>query len=223
MAHSTAARTTATVGSGEAGTVKPAVVRGEMLGDDELRSLSRDELEDLRQRLARVAADMPSLSAGNQRRRRFVVIMTIATVGLIPWVIVLAVTLPKHYIAGHWTLTWVGFDLALLSSLGLTAFFAWRRRQAVIGFAFLSAAMLSCDAWFDVTTSSGTADVVTSVVSAALVELPLAAMLFAVAHQLLNAATHQARGSLNEPTTRPKRFGTTLFGVSDRADSATHS
>src|SRR5450755_3430463 len=149
-----------------------------MLGDDELRSLSRGELEDLRQRLAQVAADMPSLSAGNRRRRRFVVIMTIATVGLIPWVIVLAVTLPKHYIAGHWTLTWVGFDLALLTSLGLTAYSAWHRRQAVIGFAFFSAAMLTCDAWFDITTSTGPIDVATSIASAALLELPLAAMLF---------------------------------------------
>jgi hypothetical protein len=76
-----------------------------MLADDDLRRLSRDELEDLRRRLAQVAGDMPSLSAGSERRRRFVVIMTIATLGLIPWVIVLAVTLPKHYIAGHWTLT----------------------------------------------------------------------------------------------------------------------
>jgi hypothetical protein len=104
-----------------------------MLSDDDLRSLSRDELDDLRRRLTHVAGDMPSLTAGNQRRRRFVVVMTIATLGLIPWVIVLAVTLPKHYIAGHWTLTWVGFDLGLLTSLGLTAYMAWRRRQAVIG------------------------------------------------------------------------------------------
>lgn len=54
-------------------------------------------------------------------------------------------------------------------------------------------------------------------------KLPLVAMLFALAHQLLSAATHRAHGSLNDPTTRPKRFGTALFGVCDRAGSAVHS
>jgi hypothetical protein len=185
-----------------------------MLSDDDLHSLSRDELDDLRRRVARAAADMPSLTDGNQRRRRFVVTMTVATLGLIPWVIVLAVTLPKHYIAGHWTLTWVGFDLGLLTSLGLTAYLAWRRRQAVIGLAFLSAAMLTCDAWFDITTSSGTADVVTSVASAVVLELPLAAMLFAVAHQLLSVATDHARGSVHG-SARARACRTPLFGVSE--------
>ncbi|HEY5456230.1 MAG TPA: hypothetical protein VIJ96_12245 [Acidothermaceae bacterium] len=190
-----------------------------MLSDDDLRSLSRQELDDLRSRLAHAGGDMPSLTAGNQRRRRFVVIMTVATLGLIPWVIVLALTLPKHYIAGHWTLTWVGFDLGLLTSLGLTAYLAWRRRQAVIGVAFLSAAMLTCDAWFDITTSSGPVDVATSIASAALVELPLATMLFAVAHQLLSAATDQARRS-HLGLTRPARsFKTPLFGVSEQPPS----
>lgn len=190
-----------------------------MLSDDDLRSLSRDELDDLRRRLAHAEGDMPSLTAGNQRRRRFVVIMTVATLGLIPWVTVLAVTLPKHYVAGHWTLTWVGFDLGLLTSLGLTAYSAWRRRQAVIGFAFLSAALLTCDAWFDITTSSGPVDVVTSIASAALVELPLAAMLFAVAHQLLAAVTDRAHRLDRGSTSAPKSFKVPLFGVSEQPPS----
>jgi hypothetical protein len=194
-----------------------------MLSDEDLRSLSRDELDDLRRRLAHAAGDMPSLTSGNQRRRRFVVVMTVATLGLIPWVIVLAVTLPKHYIAGHWTLTWVGFDLALLTSLGLTAYSAWRRRQAVIGFAFLSAAMLTCDAWFDITTSTGPVDVVTSMASAALVELPLAAMLFAVAYQLVSAATNHAHRLDRGNATPQKSSKTPLFGVSEQPPSPTGS
>src|SRR5665213_1382916 len=194
-----------------------------MLTDDDLRSLSRDELEDLRRRLAHAAGDMPSLTADNKRRRRFVVIMAVATLGLIPWVIVLGVTLPKQYVAGHWTLTWVGFDLGLLTSLGLTAYLAWRRRQAVIGVAFLSAAMLTCDAWFDITTSSGPVDVATSIASAALVELPLAAMLFAVAHQLVAAATDHAHRLDRGGTSAPKSFKTPLFGVSEQPPSRARS
>ena len=194
-----------------------------MLSDDELRSLSKDELDDLRRRLAQAARDMPSLTAGNERRRRFVTIMTISTLGLIPWVIVLAATLPKHYIAGHWTLTWVGFDLALLSSLGLTAYFAWRRRQAVIVLALVSAALLACDAWFDITTSTGTLDVVVALVSASLLELPLAGMLFAVAHQLLRAATDDARRSDRGSKAPSGPLRTPLFGVSDNPPSAVSS
>jgi hypothetical protein len=194
-----------------------------MLSDDELRSLSKDELDDLRRRLAQAARDMPSLTAGNERRRRFVAIMTIATLVLIPWVIVLAVTLPKRYIAGHWTLTWVGFDLGLLTSLGLTAYFAWRRQQPVIVLALMSAALLTCDAWFDITTSTGTLDVVVAAASAALVELPLAAMLLAVAHQLLRAATDQARRSDAAGKVPSGSFKTPLFGVSDSPPSPVNS
>lgn len=194
-----------------------------MFSDDDLQALSKDEIDDLRQRLAQVAGDLPSLTAGYERRRRFVAIMTISTLGLIPWVLALAVTLPKHYIAGHWTLTWVGFDLGLLTSLGLTAYLAWRRRQAVIGLAFISAAALTCDAWFDITTSSGTIDVTVAIISAALLELPLAAMLLTVGHQLVRAATDQARKSA--PGSRPPTglFTTPLFGVPERRPAPTPS
>jgi hypothetical protein len=41
-----------------------------------------NELEDLRRRLAHAAGDMPSLTADNKRRSRFVVIMAVATLGL---------------------------------------------------------------------------------------------------------------------------------------------
>jgi hypothetical protein len=185
------------------------------VNEDELRRMSKEELADLSRSLANVTADLPSLSSGDQRRRRFVIITTIATLGLIPWVILLAVTLPKHYIVGHWTLTWVGFDIGLLTALGLTAYLAWRRRQAVIVLAFIASVLLTCDAWFDITTSSGTADVAVAVVSAVLVELPLAALLFAVAYHLLGLALSRSRIA-QDLTGAPKGlFKVTLFGVPD--------
>jgi hypothetical protein len=194
-----------------------------MFSDDDLRTLSKDEIDDLQQRLAQVVGDLPSLTAGNEKRRRFVAIMTISTLGLIPWVIALAVTLPKHYIAGHWTLTWVGFDLGLLTSLGLTAYLAWRRRQAVIGLTFICAAALTCDAWFDITTSSGTIDVTVAIISAALLELPLAAMLLTVGHHLVRAATDQARTSELGSPPPTGWFTAPLFGVPERPPAPTPS
>jgi hypothetical protein len=183
------------------------------VNEDELRRLSKEELAELSRSLANVTADLPSLSSGDQRRRRFVIITTIATLGLIPWVILLAVTLPKHYIVGHWTLTWVGFDIGLLTALGLTAYLAWRRRQAVIVLAFITSVLLTCDAWFDITTSSGTADVVLAVVSAVLVELPLAALLFAVAYHLLGLALSRSRIAQDLTGAPTGLFKVTLFGV----------
>ena len=53
--------------------------------------------------------------------------LTVASAVLIPWIVLLALTLPRHYVAGHWRLTWVGFDIILLASLAATAWFAWRR------------------------------------------------------------------------------------------------
>jgi hypothetical protein len=52
----------------------------------------------------------------------------------------------------------------------------------VVIFAFTTATLLSCDAWFDVTTASGRADMFTAIASALLLELPLAALLFALSH-----------------------------------------
>jgi hypothetical protein len=186
------------------------------VNEDELRRMSKEQLAELGRALANVTADLPSLSSGDQRRRRFVVVTTIATLGLIPWVILLAVTLPKHYIVGHWTLTWVGFDVGLLAALGLTAYLAWRRRQAVIVLAFMASALLICDAWFDITTSSGTADVSVAVASAMLLELPLAALLFAVAYHLLGLALSRSRIAQDLTGAPHGLFKVSLFGVPER-------
>jgi hypothetical protein len=165
----------------------------DMIDDDTLRQMTREERDDLRHRLAALETDLPSLRAGDERRRRFVVLLTVASVVLVPWIVLLALTLPHRYVAGHWTLTWVGFDIVLLSGLALTAWLAWRRRQAVVIAAFTTGTLLVCDAWFDITTASGRVDTLTSIASAVLLELPLAALLFAVAIHLLHLIVRRER------------------------------
>jgi len=166
-----------------------------MISDDTLRQMTPEERGDLRHRLAALDADLPSLSAGDERRRRFVILMTVASVGLVPWIVLLALTLPHRYVAGHWTLTWVGFDIVLLTGLSLTAWLAWRRRQAVVVAAFTTGTLLICDAWFDITTASGRLGTLTAIASAAVLELPLAALLFAVATHLLRLAVRRAQAA----------------------------
>lgn len=86
-----------------------------MIDDYTLRQMSREDRADLSRRLAAPDANLPSLGPGDERRRRFVLVLTVASVGLVPWIALLALTLPHRYVAHHWTLTWVGFDIALLS------------------------------------------------------------------------------------------------------------
>jgi len=94
---------------------------------------------------------------------------------LLPWVIVLVVTLPDDYTAAHWRLAWGGFDVALAVSLFVTALLVHRRSALSQTAAAMTAALLLCDAWFDVVTSRGR-DIVFAVVLAVFAEIPLAAI-----------------------------------------------
>jgi hypothetical protein len=116
-------------------------------------------------------------------RLRFLVVVTTACVLLIPWTVLLAATLPSQHTASRWDLTWVGFDVALIGCLARTAWLAYRRRYGVAFWAVLTGTLLVCDAWFDITTSTGL-ELVGSVVTAVVAELPLTALLFYVAHRL---------------------------------------
>jgi hypothetical protein len=44
-----------------------------------------------------------------------------ASVVLIPWIVYLGFTLPQNYVAQHWLVAWVGFDLLLLTFMVATA------------------------------------------------------------------------------------------------------
>jgi hypothetical protein len=138
--------------------------------------------------------------------------MTVSCAVLIPWTVFLGLTLPHHYVARNWTLTWVGFDVVLMACLGLTATLAWRGRQAVALAAFVTATLLVCDAWFDITTSSSLMDTVLSGLDAALVELPLAFLLAWVGHRVIRAAVTRT-GHLSGIAHPPSFWKTPLAGV----------
>ena len=69
------------------------------------------------------------------------------------WTVFLAIRLPRHYVANHWDLAWVGLDSAQVFFLLCTAWAAWRRRAILMLFANTAATLLFMDAWFDVTTA----------------------------------------------------------------------
>jgi hypothetical protein len=117
-------------------------------------------------------------------RRVRLVLMVGAIVGLIPWTIYLAITLPDKYIAHNWPVTWVGFDILLLVFMAATAVLGLLRRQLLVLTAFTTGILLVCDAWFDVMTA-GPTDMWLSVLTAALGELPLAVILITGALRIL--------------------------------------
>src|SRR5581483_9873131 len=85
-------------------------------------------------------------------------VLAAAAVALVPWTVALTVILPSRHLADHWDLAWTGFDVVLACSLLATAAAAARSRRAVQPLAAASAALLFCDAWFDVLTASSGID-----------------------------------------------------------------
>lgn len=111
----------------------------------------------------------------------------VCAVVLLPWTAFLFSTLPRHYVANHWRLAWGGFDVGLGFALVATALAVARRSPFAEVTAAVTGTLLVCDAWFDVLTSRGLSDIAQAVTSAAIVELPLAALCFWMATNLAQA------------------------------------
>ncbi|HEY4397722.1 MAG TPA: hypothetical protein VGO28_08615 [Acidimicrobiia bacterium] len=181
-------------------------------------------LPDERARLARWIADVerPGGPTPSARRRR-VEVLTVATVGalvLVPWIAYLVGTLPQLHTSHGWRVAWVGFDVALVAALAATAWCTLKRRQAVLMVLLVSGVLLVCDAWFDVVLSWGSSELVASILTAALVELPLAVLFFATYHRLLRALTHMVWHQTGRPGEPPPLRRMPLLLLPQRPDAA---
>src|SRR6202044_919617 len=90
-----------------------------------------------------------------------------------------------------WRGAWVGFDIAELIAFAATGWAAWRRRQVLIVCLIVLATLLLCDAWFDVVLDARTAGFLGSLLSAVLVEVPIALIAVIVARRLLRMTIGQ--------------------------------
>jgi len=148
--------------------------------------MSPQERRELAHALAAVDPPHPLIDPTLRRRRRFgLLVMMGCCVVLAGWIAFLILTLPGHYTSRDWRAAWVGLDVAELAAFAATAWAAWHQRQIVIFFMILTGTLLLCDAWFDVALDYGSSGFVTSILSAALAELPLAFLLFAGARRLV--------------------------------------
>ncbi|MHB8379804.1 MAG: hypothetical protein ACYDB2_07805 [Acidimicrobiales bacterium] len=116
-----------------------------------------------------------------QRDRLLTVLITGAVLEVI-WTVYLGWRLPRHHVAYHWDVAWVGLDVAEILMLLGAAWAAWRRRAVLILFSIASATLLLLDAWFDVTTS-GRKGFSGSLILAIIVEVPSALALLWVARR----------------------------------------
>jgi hypothetical protein len=157
-----------------------------VIDEDALRRMSRDERRELAHALAAIDRQHPLLDPRVRRRRRFgLVFMVACCIGLAAWVGILILTLPGHFTSRDWRAVWVGLDIAELAGFALTAWAAWHQRQIVVFFMIMTGTLLLCDAWFDLALDYGSSGFTTSVITAVLVEFPVAFMLFTAARRLV--------------------------------------
>jgi hypothetical protein len=102
-------------------------------------------------------------------------LLALVAVALVPWTLWLTFSLPSKHVSSHYDVAWVGFDVALGAMIAATAYFGWRRSPLLRVFAGATAAMLACDAWFDIVTAAP-GERVEAVLQAAIAELPLAVL-----------------------------------------------
>jgi hypothetical protein len=198
-----------------------AAREGGVIDDDELRRMSPQERARLARALAALDEVHPLDDPGFQRRRRFwLAFLVVVCLLLAGWIGVLAVTLPRHFTAGAWRGAWVGFDVALLAAFSATAWAAWRSRQVLIVCMIVTATLLCCDAWFDLTLDWGSREFVLSLLSAILVELPLAAAMIVGARRLLQLTIRVAMSREGEPGPVPPLWRLALFGPDPAAGLA---
>jgi hypothetical protein len=125
-------------------------------------------------------------------RSRVVQLLALCCLGLIPWTIGLAVTLPRSYLVADWPLAWVGFDIILLACLGTTAWSLWRRRRVAAVASLVTSVLLFCDAWFDVSTAHGGRCLLLSITTAVFGEIPIGILLGLLSVRLQRASRDAA-------------------------------
>jgi hypothetical protein len=184
-----------------------------VLDESDLQQMTPEERAQLARALASVNARSLAPTPLSQTRRRALIAASLAGVVLLSiWIGVLEVKLPRDYRAGGWRAAWVGFDIALLLVFAATAWAAWRRRQVLIGCLIVLATLLCCDAWFDIALDWGTRGFMVSVLSAAVIELPLAVLALIGARRLLRLTVGRLELLAGSPGPVPSFWQVPLFG-----------
>lgn len=108
---------------------------------------------------------------------------------LLPWCVLLGLSLPATAEAQHWSLAWAGLDCAEAVAALATAVLLRRADPRAGLTAVAGGTLLVVDAWFDVCTSAPCLGHAVAVAEACCLELPLAGAAFWLALRLTRAAS----------------------------------
>jgi hypothetical protein len=158
-----------------------------------LHDLSHHERAELLHNLQQAADDLHAKPRRVASRRWIVRFLALCCLGLVPWTIGLAVTLPRSYLVGNWPLAWTGFDVILLGCLSTTAWALWKQRQVAVPASMITSVLLLCDAWFDILTAHGGRCLMLSIATAVFAEVPIAILLGVISVRLQHASVRVAR------------------------------
>jgi hypothetical protein len=184
-----------------------------VINEAQLRDMSPSERRELARMLAALDYPHPLLELNWHRGRKLgVLISVVACIVLLGWIIVLMLTLHRHYVATHWRFAWVGFDMLLLAAFAMTGWAFWRGRQIVIACMLVTGTLLCCDAWFDVILDLGTSGIWASLASAVVIELPLAFLMFRGARRLILLSTLVAMSAREDLDEVPSLLRLPLLG-----------
>jgi hypothetical protein len=170
---------------------------------DDVHGWSAHQRASVARLLAESIDDFPTTMRSPGRRRLVLAVGGLGALFLLPWLAFLSATLPATSSGGAWRVVWVGFDVALAAALIATVLTVWLRRQVAVIALVITSTLLTCDVWFDVCLSWGTAEHWGSI-AAAVVELPVAILLAASAALLMRRSftvIAQLRGQ--DPTPVP--------------------
>jgi hypothetical protein len=156
-----------------------------------VQSLNADERRQLLRQLVDTEQQSPARQGTNWKWDALLVVIIGGCIVLAAWIGYLIVSLPAFYRTGSWRGAWVGFDLAELAAFAATGWAAWKRRQILIICLIVLATLLLCDAWFDVVLDARTAGFLGSLVSALVIEVPIAVIAILVARRLLRLTIGQ--------------------------------
>lgn len=155
-----------------------------ILTDAQIAALTPEQRRELITRLEQPLSDVIDPEFLARVRRIRLSLMVGGAMAMVPWLGYLSVTLPENYVAHNWPITWIGFDVLLVGFMLTTALLGYLRRQLVVLAAFTTGVLLICDAWFDLMTA-GPKDIWLSLVTALLIEVPLAAFMITSAVRIL--------------------------------------
>jgi hypothetical protein len=135
-------------------------------------------------------------------KRWLLVLLGAGAVLLVPWMVVLALTLPGSTEVRHWSLAWIGLDVLMAAGCAATALLGLRADPRARLTASATAAVAVLDAWFDITTSRSGDDLVQAL-ACAVAEAGLAWVCVALALAEPPRRTARREGIPTKPSPSP--------------------